>query len=199
MVEVNNISIYKSNRLILNKVSIKAMPGEVTAIIGPNGAGKSTLLKSIAGEEILNDGVVRINDTPLSQWHPEQLAKTRGVLSQSTHIPYAMKVIDVVALGRYPYSKQETHTESIGIARHMLQQVGMAEFENRNIAYLSGGEQQRVHLARVLAQITSFKDKQTNEVSRFLLLDEPTSSQDIAQQHQLLSLMSSFCKNKILG
>lgn len=195
MIEANHIGIRKSGRWILRKAGVKVRAGELVALIGANGAGKSTLLKAVAGEVAPEEGTVSINGQLLADWPAAGLAKVRGVLSQSVQLPFSMPVIDLVEMGRYPYQGQEPGGRIQEIARHCLRQVGLSGYEARDICTLSGGEQQRAQLARVLAQV--YRDEAAQE--RFLLLDEPTASQDIAQKQQLLSLLRKLANEAGLG
>ncbi len=193
MIEAHDIGVHKGRRWIARQLSLSLAPGEMLAVIGANGAGKSTLLKVLAGEERPHAGRVELNGCSLGSWQPGRLARVRAVLSQQLHLPFPMEALEVAKLGRYPY--RENDRERTAIARECLQQVGMEAFEKRNILTLSGGEQQRVHLARVLAQLA----RRSPAEPRFLLLDEPTSSLDIAQQHQLLALLQGTAARQNVG
>jgi iron complex transport system ATP-binding protein len=193
MIAATNIGLEKSSKRILERVNFELRPGEVLALIGPNGAGKSSLLRVVAGEE-QDKGQVAINGKPLAAWRPESLARVRAVLSQQLHLPFPMPVVEVVALGRYPYRQEEPLARSLSIAQACLRQAGMNGFEQRDLLTLSGGEQQRVHFARVLAQIS-----QGQGGDRYLLLDEPTASLDLAQQHRLLSLLRRIVRQRRIG
>lgn len=195
MIEAKNIGVRKSGRWILRKAGVRVRAGELVAIIGANGAGKSTLLKSVAGEIAPEEGAVSVNAKALAQLPASSLAKVRAVLSQSVDLPFSMPVLDLVEMGRYPYRGQEAASRTQAIARHCLHQVGLRSYEARDICTLSGGEQQRAQLARVLAQV--YREKPADD--RFLLLDEPTASQDIAQQQQLLGLLRKLADNELIG
>ena len=154
MVEATRIGVHIGSHWIVKNVSLTIEPGQLISIIGPNGAGKSTLLKIIAGERKLHHGHVQINGQDIRNHPADTMARLRGVLSQQLHLPFSMKVIEVVMLGRYLYRREETTSQSRHIALQCLEDVGMANFENRLMETLSGGEQQRIHLARVLAQVS---------------------------------------------
>ncbi len=195
MIEANHIGVRKSGRWILRKARVQVRAGELVALIGANGAGKSTLLKAVAGEVTPDEGAVSINSKILADWPAAGLAKVRAVLSQSVQLPFSMPVIDLVEMGRYPYQGQEPGGRTREIARLCLKQVGLSGYDDRDICTLSGGEQQRAQLARVLAQV--YREQPAEE--RFLLLDEPTASQDIAQKQQLLSLLRKLANEAGLG
>jgi iron complex transport system ATP-binding protein len=195
MIEAKDISVRKSGRWILRGVELQVKPGELVTLIGANGAGKSTLLKVIAGEIKPTFGQVDFNRRTLSEWPAKDIARLRGVLSQSVQLPFSMPVAELVEMGRYPYQGQEALAKAKTIAQRCMRQVGLQGYEARDMRTLSGGEQQRAQLARVLTQV--YREKRAEE--RFLLLDEPTASQDIAQEQQLLSLLRKLAKQQQIG
>lgn len=178
ILSVDNLNFSVGGRELLRQIALGVEAGEMLVVLGRNGAGKSTLLKHLSGE--LAARGVKLFGRELSAHKLEELALRRGVLAQHTSMTFGYEVLEVVALGRIPH--RETKSESDAVARAALARVGLTGFEERDILTLSGGEQQRVHLARVLAQLHG----QTE--SRLLLLDEPTSSLDLAHQHQTLRL-----------
>lgn len=178
-----------SGRDLLQSVTFGLGGGELLAVLGRNGAGKSTLLRHLTGE--LGKRGVQLFGQPLREHAPADLARRRAALPQQTPLTFAYEVLDVVLLGRIPHGRRETG-EDREVARAALAQVGLPGFEHRNILTLSGGEQQRVHLARVLAQL--WADPATpGPPPRVLLLDEPTSSLDLAHQHATLRLARDLC------
>lgn len=194
MIKVSDISVQIGQKVLLDRVSLELHSGEVVAIIGPNGAGKSTLIKAIGKELSYKSGQIYINKTLLKHWKSDQLAKTRAILSQQTQLSFPLLVEDVVLLGRFPYSR-ENNAQSKAIVHWSLEQVQLSAFAERNMLTLSGGEQQRVHFARTLCQLY----EPDNLSSKFLFLDEPISSLDIAQQYRLLELTQYFAKKFGLG
>ncbi len=196
MITAQNIHYAVRNHHILRGISLHITPGEILAVIGANGAGKSTLLKTISNQYQPARGIVKLNDRPLNDWDANALAKQRAVLSQNVKLEFSMSALDVVQLGRFPYRQQESQSQSKKVAEWCLKQVHLQDFIHRDINKLSGGEQQRVHFARVLAQIHS-KDEAGQ--TKFLLLDEPTSSLDLAQQHFLLSTLRQLSYRHDIG
>lgn len=182
MLSVSNLSLTHQKTAILRGVNLTVQAGKVSALIGPNGAGKSSLLKCIAGQYDKFDGKVSLQGKCTKHWSSTDLAKVRAMLSQQTQLSFDLSVLEIVQFGRFPYLKSESPKQSKMIAEWCLDQVGMASFASRKMLSLSGGEQQSVHFARVLAQLYSPNDLQT----KLLLLDEPTASLDIAQKHNLL-------------
>src|SRR5690606_14331318 len=145
------------------------------AIIGPNGSGKTTLLRAIAGD-IAASGIVRINSLDITKLRPWQLATLRAVLPQPATLAFPFTVREVVALGITDGSRQDASRRP----EEALARVDLAGFGGRMYQELSGGEQQRVQLARVLCQVWS---PASEEGPRWLLLDEPITGLDI--KHQL--------------
>lgn len=188
LINVNNLSFSINNRDLLKNISLHLKSSEFVVILGRNGAGKSTLIKHLSGE--LGKQGVELFGTPLTQINPTEVAKKRAILPQQASISFAYEVLDVVLLGRIPHNRRESNTDR-RIALDCLQRVGLAGYEERNIQTLSGGEQQRVHLARALAQLHSEASE------RVLLLDEPTSSLDLAYQHSTLRLAKELCSEGV--
>ena len=184
MIDARLVSARAGKAILVRDVSLSVAPGEVVALIGPNGAGKSTLLRLLAGDEAPSSGEVRIAGRPLAAWAPRDLARTRAVLPQQSTLAFAFTALEVVLMGRAPHAYGGEGPDDCAAARQALAIVGLEGFEERLYPTLSGGEQQRVHLARVIAQIGPGG---CNE--RYLLLDEPTSSLDLAHQHGALRIV----------
>ncbi|AWW32673.1 heme ABC transporter ATP-binding protein [Echinicola strongylocentroti] len=189
MVSAENIHFCIRKKPILDQVNIDLLPGEVVSILGPNGAGKSTLLKILSGEKNCETGSVSINQVPLASIKPQQLAKYRAVMPQHSTVNFPYTVEEIVALGVLSH---DANTPSRQLMEEVMGLTGLGHLGERMIDGLSGGEKQRVQLARVLLQI--WEDK---PYARYLLLDEPTSSMDIAQQHQVLRLVRNLRKKNI--
>lgn len=186
MLNVNNISVCLNGKHLLNQVNFDVQQGDFMALLGGNGAGKSTLLKTIARSLPYCKGQVLFRGENIGHWSQVELSQYRAVLSQNTFLVFPMNVIDVVLLGRYPYTQgAKPKVKDVTIAYELLDLMGVAQYAEEDITCLSGGEQQRVHLARVLAQV--WESSLANP--KLLLLDEPTSNLDIAYQHILLELL----------
>jgi iron complex transport system ATP-binding protein len=161
---------------LLHNVSVQAAAREVLAVVGPNGAGKSTLLRLLAGELTPSEGEVRIDGKPLKDYAPGALALRRAVLPQHTMLQFAFTAREVVLMGRNPHLKDGwPGKEDERIADRAMQITETTPFAARSFPSLSGGEQARITLARVLAQ-----------EAPLLLLDEPTSSLDVRHQEQVM-------------
>ena len=194
MIKIDDVGVTKNGYSILRSISAEINSGEVVAIMGSNGAGKSTLLKVLAGVSRNFAGSIQINGRSIRYYNPVELARVRGVLSQQIVLEFPMKAIEVVMLGRFPYRNTMSREGNLQIGRDCLDQVGMSSFTDRSITTLSGGEKQRVHLARVLAQLRDNSDK-----CKFLLLDEPLASLDIGQQYKLLKQLRLLVQRRNVG
>jgi len=188
MMEICQVTVRAGGRALLDDVSVEAQGGEVLVIVGPNGAGKTTLLKVLTGERTPDGGDVRMAGRALSDWPLRQRARMRAVVSQESLLEFPFSVIDVVLMGRTPHVDGAERPRDERIAEQALYAVGLLSFAERSYPTLSGGERQRVHLARALAQIWEPTEP------RYLLLDEPTSSLDIAHQHEALTLARRFAR-----
>ena len=190
MLDACNISKRIGNKQIISGCSLQVRPGRLTVVLGPNGAGKSSLLKVISGEDKKFDGKVSINGRPVRQLHIRDLSRARAILPQQTIINFPYTVEQIVEIGRF--SHRASVLENQRAIEEAMRMTGIEEFKGRMYHTLSGGEKQRVQMARVISQISS-----ANSEPRYLLLDEPTSSLDLAQQHKLLSLARDLCHQNI--
>jgi iron complex transport system ATP-binding protein len=172
------LTVQRGARRVLDVPALQLAPGLVHAVLGPNGAGKSTLLHALAGLLPPMASKVRLDGRPLTAWPPEALARQRALLSQSHVVPFDFLVDDIVQMGRYPH-RRHPHPDETLLPRQLLGRTGAAHLLGRHHATLSGGEQARVQLARVLAQIARHAGSTGH---RWLLLDEPTAALDLAHQ-----------------
>lgn len=182
MMEVKNLSFhYKGCPEVLKDVSFHARPGEFLAILGNNGAGKSTLLKCF--DHILEPdaGEVLLDGEDLLKKSPREVAKEVAFVSQSAP-DTQMTVHDVVMLGRRPYMKWGFTHEDHEIIHEAMHRLDVEDMRGRFLDQLSGGEKQKVMLARALAQ-----------QPKVLLLDEPTSALDIQNQYGVLKMVRDIC------
>ncbi|MCX5495066.1 heme ABC transporter ATP-binding protein [Kaistia dalseonensis] len=180
MIEADRITIRAGKREILSSVSLAIQPGRVTGIIGPNGAGKSTILKAISGEIALAGGTIRLDGADMTRMKARHVATRRAVLPQSSSLAFPFTVHEVVRLGVSGPRSMEAVRERVTAA---LARVDLKDYGGRFFQELSGGEQQRVHLARVLCQVW---EPCPHGKPNYLFLDEPTASLDL--RHQLLTL-----------
>jgi len=188
MLKVQDVSFKVRDKVILQHVGFEVLPGEHMAVLGSNGAGKSTLLKVLCGELQPVTGQVHILGKALQDWSAAELARFRAVLQQQTALTMPFLVKDVVMMGRFPHQQARQASMDERIVTGALHKTGITHLENRNYLQLSGGEQQRVHLARVFAQIWHSPDYDV----RYLFMDEPINSLDIRHQHNALELAREF-------
>lgn len=168
---------------ILKGVSIEVSGKDFVGIIGPNGSGKSTLLKSIYRVLTPQSGTVFLDGNALNSYKPKESARKMAVVAQHNYYNFEFSVQDVVLMGRAPHKKamERDNADDYRIVREALEKVNMGGFAQRSFSTLSGGEQQRVILARALAQQT-----------QCLILDEPTNHLDIKYQLQLMDTVRSL-------
>ncbi len=200
MLRAHGIAVQRGERQILSDIDLSLPAGQVIGVLGANGAGKSTLLAALAGELSPSTGRITLNGRPLSAWPAAELASCRAVLPQSPSLQFDLPVATVIGMGAYPHARH-SRTGAHPTNRHDTAQAAMAEDQRilqrvlvladvqdlyeRRYRRLSGGEQQRVHLARVLYQL--LLARHGNDEYRVLMLDEPTASLDPRHQLQLLS------------
>ncbi|MBQ4762161.1 heme ABC transporter ATP-binding protein [Pectobacterium versatile] len=180
-----------NGRYLTDDVSLELHSGEIVAIIGPNGAGKSTLLRLLTGYLMPDEGECLLAGQPFSLWQPGALAKTRAVMRQHSGMAFAFSVRDVVAMGRSPHGRYPKNDDVI---QQVMAQTGCLELATRDYRQLSGGEQQRVQLARVLAQLWH-----PEPTPGWLFLDEPTSALDLYHQQHLLRLLKQLTREQPLS
>jgi iron complex transport system ATP-binding protein len=191
MVELRDVSYRVGNVLILDRVTTRLRTGAFNVILGPNGAGKSTLLRLATGLASPTEGEVCYDNRSVADFHASELARMRAVLSQHVELAFPLPVIDVVMMGRYPHYGRVPTPHDREIVDRALEMVGMTDRREQAYPTLSGGERQKVQLARVLAQIWA-GDSALAEGSRYLFLDEPTTSLDVHYQIQILDVARSL-------
>lgn len=205
MLQAHGIAVQRGERQILADIDLSLPAGQVTGVLGANGAGKSTLLAALAGELSTSAGSVTLNGRPLSAWPAAELARCRAVLPQSPSLQFDLPVATVIGMGAYPHARhtrtgaprtdsRDTARAAIAEDQRILQRVlALADVQDlyeRRYRLLSGGEQQRVHLARVLYQL--LLARQGHDEYRVLMLDEPTASLDPRHQLHLLSAVHTL-------
>ena len=175
---------YPCGRKILEDISFSAGTGECLAVLGNNGAGKSTLLKCFSRILRPQAGRVLVDGRDILTLPLEELARTSALMAQSAPLP-RLTVYDTLLLGRKPHMKWGVSQRDRAVVADTLGQLGLEPFAMRYPDQLSGGEQQKILLARALVQ-----------EPKLLLLDEPTSSLDLKNQYEVLGLVRRFCRER---
>jgi len=184
MLRAKDITVSYGRREILHGADFDAAPGALTAIVGPNGSGKTTLLRALTGD-VGHGGEVTLNGQDVAGAKTWELAAIRAVLPQATPLAFPFNVHEVVRLGLM----RGVSAQSGELIAQALARVGLQGFEARYYQELSGGEQQRVQLARVLAQVWSPVE---GAAPRWLFLDEPVSALDIGHQLQVMQIARDY-------
>ncbi|WP_117233152.1 heme ABC transporter ATP-binding protein [Vibrio maerlii] len=185
-IKAENLNINFGSRQLLKNVDIEIKSGEVTSLLGPNGAGKSTLLKLLSGE-IESESKIEYFGQSKDSWKKSQLAKHVGILPQHSTLTFPFLAEEVVELGAIPLNLPSKQLKAL--AKENMAFAEVEHLHDRLYPSLSGGEKQRVHLARVLTQLSHAGDQCV------LMLDEPTSALDLAHQHNTLKLAQKMAKN----
>jgi iron complex transport system ATP-binding protein len=194
MLELVDAGYRVGGTTIVADLSLAFASHRFNIVLGPNGAGKSTLLRLAAGVLMPSTGSVCYEGIDTRTLSAEDLAMRRAVLSQRMAIAFPLPVNDVVLLGRYPHYRQTPSAHDRDVVMQALDLVGMTARRHQSYDTLSGGEQQKVQLARVLAQIWP-ADASSDE--RYLFLDEPTSNLDIRYQLQVLHVARNMLGQRI--
>ena len=189
VLEARDVSLAYGKRTVVDQVSLTAEAGALTVVIGPNGSGKSSLLRALTGEAAYT-GEVELNGRSLAGIAPEELARDRGVLAQHTALAFPLTVAEVVRLGIRRNLSMSVRQAQARVAES-LEKVDLSGFAPRPYHSLSGGEQQRVHLARVLCQVW---EPVSDHGPRWLFLDEPVSSLDIHHQIMIMDVPADYAR-----
>jgi iron complex transport system ATP-binding protein len=174
LLDAMNVGVAIQGRWLLRGIDLAVASGEVVALVGPNGAGKSTLLRALAGEIPLAEGEVRLAGRRLRDYRPRELALRRAVLPQQTLVEFAFTAREIVEMGRSAHGRSASHD---AVVTRAMTKTDVLRFQHRVFPSLSGGEQARVSIARVLAQETPI-----------VLLDEPTASLDLRHQEMVMAI-----------
>lgn len=186
MLEAYKISHSHRKFQILENMDVSVNYGELLVIVGPNGAGKSTLLSLLANELGKGEEPVFFKKKAYEEWDEKELAYNKAKFSQhnTTDIPLSVK--DVVMMGRYPYFNATPHKPDHEAVLKAMEETDVALLKDRDYNTLSGGEKQRVHLARILTQLD-------NDIAhKLVFLDEPLNNLDVLHQHRILHTIKNF-------
>lgn len=190
MISANKISVGEklAGRPLVDKVSLEVRGGEMLAILGPNGAGKTTLLRLLCNEMEPQEGSILLHGKQLHEYDAAELSRNRAVLSQHNTISLSFEVDELILMGRYPHFNGRPGDKDFYAVHHAMEETGILHLSGRSYNTLSGGEQQRVQLARVLAQIYDVP-------GACLFLDEPTNNLDLLHQQYVLRLARKLADN----
>ena len=187
VLKLENLSFEYGKSKVFNKISFELAAGGVFCLFGPNGCGKSTLIECILGYLMPTSGNIFLNDKPISQMKPTDLAKSIGYVPQSHTKNFPYKVIDIVLMGRAAYTGtfSSPSTDDIAIAESALETLGLTHLRDKPYTQLSGGQTQLVMLARALTQETPI-----------ILMDEPTAHLDFRHELIILETIVKLVKEK---
>lgn len=182
-IKIDNLFVKLGNKPIIKGLNLSINSGELVGIIGPNGSGKSTLLRTIYRVLKPETGVIYFDGINIQDKSYKETAKQLSVVSQHNNFSFDFSVGSVVVMGRAPHKRlmEQNNSDDYRLVREALTRVGLSGFEKRRFNTLSGGEQQRVILARALVQNTET-----------LILDEPTNHLDIKYQLQIMSMVKNI-------
>lgn len=195
MLSANDLSYSIGKKTLLHAASLDIHPGEVTVILGPNGAGKSTFMKLVCGDLRPSTGHIKLDGKAIEYLESKAVAKRRAMMPQSSNVVFPFSVLEIVMIGRSPHVTVTEDKRDRVIAEEAMSCTGVGHLALRNYNSLSGGEQQRVQLARALAQIWDGENDCRD--SRYLLLDEPVASMDLAHQHETLRIAKMFAQRNV--
>lgn len=185
MIKAHQINYLHRNFHILDGVDVSLDYGELLAIVGPNGAGKSSLL-SVLANEVRGKQKILFKDKPITDWEVKELSRHKSKFSQHNSNEIPLQVKDVVMMGRYPYFDSQPRQEDFEAMNKMMYETDVYHLKDREYNTLSGGEKQRVHLSRVMAQLQ-------NEIAhKLVFLDEPLNNLDIKHQYKALEIIKNF-------
>lgn len=190
ILELIGASLGYPDRLVLEGINLVVEEGQVFAIVGPNGVGKSTLIKAASGILPLIGGEIRVGGQGILRMSPERRARRVGVVPQATQTPRAFTAGQIVLMGRTPYLGwlERESPADLEMAKQAMERTETTELADRIMGELSGGEQQRVMVARALAQSP-----------RVMLLDEPTAHLDLRHQDEILKLIKQLAQEEGMG
>ena len=191
LLQLKSVSYKIDGNLINDNISFDINSGDLISIIGPNGSGKSTLIRLVSGDIKPTSGEILFLDKKIQLWDINHLAKKRAVLSQATAISFPFTVLDIITMGRFPYDEEGKLGKSeMEYCYFLIEIFDLTNLIHRSYTSLSGGEQQRVQLARSFTQIWN----EESYADKFLILDEPTNNLDIKHQLALFDLIIDLNK-----
>jgi iron complex transport system ATP-binding protein len=194
-IQSTHLTLDRERRVVLRDVSLTIAPGELVGLLGPNGAGKSTLLAAFAGELAPAQGAIELDAMDLASHSALALAQRRAVVTQQSSLSFDLSVLEVAQMGAYPFS--QAHPEQVAQwSQRALTLTELSLLQERLYTSLSGGEQQRVQLARTLVQCFAIEYDQG---VAYLLLDEPLANLDPRHQVQFMHVLEQLVGTSKVG
>lgn len=183
--EVKDFRYLYDKHVVLDGIDVSVVEGEVLGILGPNGCGKTTLLRNLNKNLSPKGGCILLDGTDMEELQKKDIAKKIAVVPQTNEVHFAFTVRDIVSMGRMPFQglMAGSSKEDEEIIDEAIRKTGLTHLANRHINTMSGGERQRVIIARAIAQ-----------TPRILLMDEPTLHLDISMQFDALNLVHRLSK-----
>lgn len=185
MLRVNGLFFSYKKTEVLADIGLELRKGEILAVVGPNGAGKTTLLRCIAGIAKPKTGSIRIDDRDIFGMKRTDLARRIGYVPQTAPSKFPVTVFETVLMGRRPYISWRPSANDLEVVAGLLRSMGLVDIALRYFDQLSGGQKQKVLLAKAFAQETDY-----------LFLDEPTSNLDLRHQMEAMEMISTMAKEK---
>lgn len=186
MFDLHNLTFTTRQKTLVNVPELSIKSGTFTALIGPNGAGKTTLLNLLAGDLTASTGTLILDGKRLEEYTLEELAIKRSVLPQSEHIPFAINARAILLMGVMPYQIAFNHPAVCSLLTEISTTLELETLLDSPYQRLSGGEQHRVQIGRVLMQTLFALDGKPPLHRRIMLLDEPFNHLDLYHQQHLL-------------
>ncbi|MCM3358285.1 MULTISPECIES: ATP-binding cassette domain-containing protein [unclassified Psychrobacillus] len=178
MIEIKELSKSFGKKPVVENVTLKIQPKAITSFIGPNGAGKSTLLSMVSRLLDADTGEVFLDQTDVKKMKSNNFAKRVAILKQANHLNIRLTVRELVAFGRYPYSKGRLNAEDEKLVDQALEYLNLTDMQDKFLDELSGGQRQRAFISMVIAQDTEY-----------ILLDEPLNNLDMKHSVQIMKIL----------
>lgn len=194
MIKIHELSLVRGQKKLLDTINLSIKAGVKLALLGANGAGKSSLLKCLANQITDYQGSITLQQTDLKDWPANVRAKQMAVMPQSIELAFPFSAQAVVTMGRAPFMDEG---RSQDIIQDAMEATEVWHLRHRRYPSLSGGEQQRTQLARVLTQIWNPLYDNSKPLQRYLLLDECTAALDPSHQHSIMKLVASFAQQGV--
>lgn len=184
MIQVKKLTKYYGKKPVIENVSVNIRPGKITSFIGPNGAGKSTLLSMVSRLLDADTGEVLLDQKDVRHWKSDEFAKRVSILKQSNFMNVRLTIRELVAFGRFPYSKGRLKAEDNEKIDEAIDYMNLVDIQHNYLDELSGGQRQRAFIAMVIAQDTDY-----------ILLDEPLNNLDMKHSVQIMKILRKLAED----